>query len=87
MAETERIYTVPLKFTKSVPRSKRTKHALTQIKKYVMSHMKADPDHMWVDPQLSQVIWAKGIQNPPNKVRVRVIKFDDDFVEISMPEE
>ena len=87
MADVERIYTIPLKFTKTVPRTKRAKHAISQIKKFVVAHMDAELDNMWMDPQVSKIIWERGIQKPPSSVRVRVTKFEDDFVEISLPEE
>ncbi len=87
MADVERIYTIPLRFSKTVPRTKRAKHAVIQIKKFVISHMHAEADNMWMDPQVSQVIWARGIQKPPTSIRVRITKFEDNFVEISLPEE
>jgi large subunit ribosomal protein L31e len=87
MPEVERIYTVPLRFTKSIPRTQRAKHAVVQIRKFVVSHMGAESDNMWMDPQVSQVIWKRGIQKPPARIRIRVTKFEDDFVEISLPEE
>ena len=87
MPEVERIYTVPLRFTKTIPRTQRAKHAVRQIKKFVVSHMGAESDNMWMDPQVSQVVWARGIQKPPSSIRIRVTKFEDNFVEISLPEE
>ena len=87
MPEVERIYTVPLKFSKGVPRTKRAKHAVSQIKKFVESHMGAEGDEMWMDPQVSKAIWERGIQKPPSSIRIRVTLFEDNFVEISLPEE
>lgn len=86
MAEIERVYTIPLRISAHVPRTKRARHAVTQIKDFIIAHMKAEKENIWIDPQLTQLIWARGIQNPPTKVRVRVIKFEDNLVEVSLPE-
>lgn len=56
------------------------------IKEYVMRHMKAGPEDIWIDARVNEAVWARGIEKPPNKIRVRVIKFEDGLVEVSLPE-
>jgi len=87
LPDIERIYTIPLKMSKNVPRTKRAQHALGLIRSFVISHMNAEKKNIWIDPKLSEAIWARGMEHPPKSVRVRVIKFEDDVVEVSLPEE
>jgi large subunit ribosomal protein L31e len=87
MAEVERVYVVPLRVTKRVPRTHRAERAVTEVKKFVARHMKAESEKVWLDNPLNEAIWARGMQKPPSKIRVKAIKFDDGVVEVSLPEE
>ncbi|WP_211204176.1 50S ribosomal protein L31e [Methanocaldococcus fervens] len=69
----ERIYTIPLRdvINKSV-RNKRAPRAIRKIKQFLMRHMKADV--VKIDNELNEKIWARGIQKPPARVRVKAVK-------------
>jgi large subunit ribosomal protein L31e len=49
--------------------------------------MKAKTEDVWIDPQINERLWRRGIEKPPHRIRVRVIKFEDELVEVSLPEE
>jgi large subunit ribosomal protein L31e len=95
--EIERIYTVPLMITRQVPKTKRAPRAIKEIKEFVRKHMaeevseedkeKGKKKDVWVDYKLNEVIWARGIEKPPRKVRVKAIRFEDGLIEVSLPEE
>ena len=95
--EIERVYTVPLTVTKQVPRTKRAPRAIKEIKEFVKKHMAEEaPDEdkekekkkdVWIDYRLNELIWSRGIESPPSKVRVKVIRFEDGLIEVSLPEE
>lgn len=87
MAEVERTFTIPLRATKRVPRTVRAQRAVAAVKDYVARHMKAERAKVWLDNPLNEALWARGIQKPPARVRVKAIKFDDGVVEVSLPEE
>ena len=87
MEETERIMTIPLRGVKNVPRTKRAKKAVKEIRAYVMRHMKADEDKVWIDTKLNEKVWERGIQKPPSSVRVKALKFEDGLVEVSLADE
>ncbi len=87
MAEEERIITVPLRDAMVAPRTERAARAIKAIREHVMRHMKAKTEDVWIDPKINEVIWARGIQKPPKKIRVKAIKFEDELVEVSLPEE
>ena len=96
MAEdVERVFTVPLRMTKQIPKTKRAPRAIKEIKEYVRQHL-ADKSmskddlpekDVWIDYRLNELIWSRGIENPPSKVRVKAIRFEDGLIEVSLPEE
>ena len=65
MPEETRIYTIPLRDVKRVPRTKRAPKAIKVIRDYMVRHMKVDPDDLMIDPRVNEKIWERGIQNPP----------------------
>jgi len=94
--EIERIYTVPLTVTRQVPRTKRAPRAIKEIREFVKRHMtdKTAPEddesikrEVWIDYRLNEYLWSKGVESPPRKVRVKVIRFEDGLIEVSLPEE
>jgi len=87
LAEEERIITVPLADAMKAPRTRRAERAIKAIKEHVTRHMKAKTEDVWVDPKINEAIWSRGIQKPPKRIRVRAIKFEDELVEVSLPEE
>ena len=84
--EIERIITIPLRATKMAPRTKRAARAVKEIRENIKRHMKTDADKVWIDKALNEKIWERGIQNPPKKITVKAVKFDDGLVEVSLAE-
>jgi large subunit ribosomal protein L31e len=80
----ERIYTVPLGRARMVPRYRRAEKAVTILRKFVQRHMK--PEEMVIDTAVNEAIWARGITNPPRKIRVRLSKDDEGLVTVSLAE-
>ena len=94
--ELERVFTIPLTVTKVVPKTKRAPRAIKEIKEYVRRHMmektseeddEKDKKEVWLDYRLNELIWSRGIERPPSKVRVKAIRFEDGLIEVSLPEE
>lgn len=87
MAELERIYTIPLRAAYyKAPRPKRANRAITEIKTFLARHMKSEAGKVWLDNPVNEAVWARGIQKPPRRIRVKAIRFDDGVVEVSLPE-
>lgn len=82
--EVERIITIPMKATKMAPRTKRAARAIKEIRDNIARHMKADVEKIWIDKSLNEKIWERGIQNPPRKITVKAVKFEDGLVEVSL---
>jgi len=71
----ERLYTVPLIKAKSVPRTRRAKRAIKEIKEFLARHMKAE--EVKIDSSINELVWARGIKKIPTRVRVKAVKIDD----------
>jgi large subunit ribosomal protein L31e len=88
MADIERIYIIPLRDVKELPRTKRAPRAIAVVKKFIARHMKTTEEDVWIDTTVNEKIWERGREKPPNKIRVKVVKFEDqNIVEVSIPEE
>ena len=84
----ERIITVPLRKVLIAPRTKRAPKAIKLIRSHIARHMKMDEKNIWLDTPINETIWMKGIEHPPNKIKVKATKFkDQDLVEVTLPEE
>ncbi len=80
----ERVYTVPLRKAKAAPRGKRAKKAAKLLREFVARHMKVKEEQVWIDPELNEYLWERGIEKPPSRVRVVVRKLDDGTVEVKL---
>jgi large subunit ribosomal protein L31e len=55
------------------------------IKEFAIKHLKSS--QIKIDQDLNRYIWQKGKTNPPRKVRVRIVKDEDDQVIVSLYED
>jgi len=81
----ERIYTVPLRkayWTGS--RLKRANRSVRILRQFVTRHMK--PEGILIQPEVNELIWARGIQKPPRRVRIRATKNDENLVRVYLAE-
>jgi len=76
---------VPLRNAWNVPRNKRAKRAIREIRNMVYRHLKVEEDEeIWIDPQVNEHIWKNGIENPPRKVKLRITRHDDTDIPIEI---
>jgi large subunit ribosomal protein L31e len=83
--EEERVYTIPLKRAWISKRPIRSPKAMKIIKSFVTRHMKSE--EIKIDNSLNSIIWARGIEKPPRKVRVRVTRDKEGIVNVYPLEE
>ena len=76
----ERLYVVPFGRVKNTPVKKRTKRAVNMLREFVIRHMK--PEGIIIDPYLNELIWKRGIEKPPRKIRIRVTKDREGLVTV-----
>jgi len=81
----ERIYTVPFRrvyWARS--RRNRANREVKALREFVRRHMK--PEGLLIQPEVNERIWARGIQRPPRKLRIRATKNSDNQVKIYLAE-
>ena len=80
----EREYVIPLREKiRPVPRYKKTPKAIKSIKEFLARHMKIenrDLNKIKIDKYLNQYMWARGIRNPPVKIKVKAIRKGENIL-------
>ncbi|HLE35362.1 MAG TPA: 50S ribosomal protein L31e [Nitrososphaerales archaeon] len=79
--ELSRVYTINLSKVWLSPENRRTKRAINMIKEFATRHMKAE--EIKIDEELNRQMWKRGIRHPPRRVRVKMVKDEDDIVTVS----
>ncbi|MFX0001921.1 MAG: 50S ribosomal protein L31e [Candidatus Hodarchaeota archaeon] len=74
----ERIYIIPLAKARKGPRNKRAKKAIRYLREYMTRHFR--PESLVITQEVNEAIWARGIQKPPRKLKVRATKNIDGLV-------
>lgn len=90
----ERFYTIPLRNAWISPRKKRAPKAARIVKKFVIKHMKVrleadeedEPEKLVIDNEVNEKLWSRGIEKPPRKIRVRVVKDTEGVVTVLLAE-
>ena len=80
MANLERIYTIPLRDAFDHVRTKRGKRAIKIIRAFALRHMKADD--VRVSEGVNSNILRDGIEKPPRRIKVRMVKGEDALVRV-----
>jgi len=74
----ERIYIIPLAKARHGPRNKRAKKAIRYLREFMERHFK--PESLIISQEVNEAIWARGIQKPPRKIKIRATKNIDRLV-------
>jgi large subunit ribosomal protein L31e len=80
-----RVYTINLGRAWITPEHKRTDRVINIIREFAEKHMKSSD--IKLDQDLNRQVWSRGKTNPPRKVRVKMVKDEDDVVTVSLYEE
>lgn len=80
---TERTYIIPLRrHWLMVPHYRRAKKAISALQNFIVKHMKSED--VRIGKMLNEEVWARGMKNPPHKVKVTIIKEDDGLVKAEL---
>ena len=92
----ERFYTIPLRKVWIAPRKKRAPKAAREVRNFVLKHMKVkldvldededEPERLIIDNEVNEKLWSRGIEKPPRKIRVRVVKDKEGVVTVLLAE-
>src|ERR671936_3114611 len=80
-----RVYTINLGRAWLTPQHKRTDRVINMIREFAEKHMKSD--EVKLEQDLNRQIWSRGKTNPPRKIRVKMVKDEDDAVTVSLYED
>jgi len=90
----ERFYTIPLRKAWISTRKKRAPRATRIVKSFVLKHMKVrteaegeeEAEKLVIDNEVNEKLWSRGIEKPPRKIRVRVVKDKEGVVTVLLAE-
>ena len=90
----ERFYTIPLRKVWISPRKKRAPKAGRIVKSFVIKHMKVrteadeeeEAERLVISNEVNEKLWSRGIEKPPRKIRVRVVKDKEGVVTVLLAE-
>lgn len=71
----ERFYTIPLRRAWVTPFPERTPKAVRILKNFLKRHLKTD--NFKIDESLNKLIWKRGIEKPPRKIKVKVVEKEE----------
>jgi len=74
----ERIYVIPLAKARRGPRKKWAKKGIRYLREFMERHFK--PESLIISQEVNEAIWARGIQKPPRKIKIRATKNIDGLV-------
>lgn len=80
-----RVYTINLGRAWITPEHKRTDRVINIVREFAEKHMNSSD--VKLDQDLNRQVWSRGKTNPPRKVRVKMVKDEDDVVTVSLYEE
>ncbi|MEM5814302.1 MAG: 50S ribosomal protein L31e [Candidatus Aenigmatarchaeota archaeon] len=76
----EKIFTIPFRKIYECHRMLRAKRAAHFVRAFLVRHMKVDEDKVRIGKGINEAIWARGIQKPPRKIKVHVLKNEEGTV-------
>jgi large subunit ribosomal protein L31e len=90
----ERFYTIPLRKAWISQRKKRAPRAARIVRSFVLKHMKVrteaeeeeEEEKLVIDNEVNEKLWSRGIEKPPRKIRVRVVKDKEGVVTVLLAE-
>ncbi|KUO91663.1 MAG: 50S ribosomal protein L31e [Thermocladium sp.] len=78
---------VNLRRTREVSRTKRTPYGIRMLRSLAARHLDVEPAKVNISPAVNEVMWSRGIQKPPRKIRVKMIKYEDGSALIDLAAE
>jgi large subunit ribosomal protein L31e len=72
----ESVYMINLRDVFDKPRKKRAKRAMKIIREFIAKHSKTPLENVRLSNSLNSLIWARGIQKPPRRVKVKMVRMN-----------
>ncbi len=79
----ERTYIIPLRRkSRRAPNYKRTPRAVKAVREFALRHMKGK--RISIGKYLNNLLWSRGIKNPPHKVKVDCTRDEEGVVQVEL---
>jgi large subunit ribosomal protein L31e len=78
-----RVHMVPLRRAFEAPKYRRAKVAIRVIREFATRHMKAT--EVKIDTDVNLLLWARGITNPPRRIKLEMERDEDGVVSVRLP--
>ena len=72
----ESVYMINLKKAFEKPRNKRAKRAMKIVREFIAKHTKTPLENVRLSNHLNSVVWTRGIQKPPRRIKVKTVRSD-----------
>ena len=76
----EKVFTVPFRDVYESHRMLRAKRASKLVRSFLVRHMKTEEDRIKIGASINKAIWARGIQRPPRRVKIHVVRNEEGTV-------
>lgn len=76
----EKIFTIPFRKIYESHRMLRGKRAAHFVRTFLVRHMKVSEEKVHMGKGINEAIWARGIQKPPRRIKVHVLKNEEGDV-------
>lgn len=76
----EKIFTIPFRKIYESHRMLRAKRAVHFVRAFLVRHMKVEEDKVHIGKGINEAIWMRGIQKPPRRIKVHVLKNEEGTV-------
>jgi len=87
MAEKEMNMVISLREIVYVSRKRRSPAAVSLLRRKVARYAKVPLENIWIDDQVNKLIWSRGIEKPPKKLRVKILKIEENnSAEVLLPD-
>jgi Ribosomal protein L31E len=87
MAEKEMNLVISLREIVYVSRKRRSPAAISLLRRKVSRFAKVPLEKVWIDDQVNKLIWSRGIEKPPKKLKVKIVKIEEDnSAEVLLPD-
>jgi len=74
----ERVVTVPLRGASAAPKQEEADKAMSIVRERLAKNFAVAEDAVRLDPSINEAVWADGRSDPPQKLRVRAARFEED---------
>ena len=74
----ERVVTVPLRDVLAESKGQRADKAMSLVRSHLAQHFNVAAEDVRLDPSINEAVWARGRSKPPETLRVRAARFEEE---------